>query len=224
MVLLLSKVPGEVGSSPSITTCDPTPVPLWLGLFAVPVLPSACHTCPFHCDVCCMVPVCHGVSLECSILVLGGFMGLSQRDRLCSCPCMTPGTGHHAASRGATNTNISLSCCTAPSPLGSAQHQADPKLQMNPGVIIISKSHYHNDRKEVAAHGTKPARCSQFLYCSSDSITEPMAKHFSSFRVVPLPLHVTTHLWPPTCVNSFICWHTPIHPMKRAKGKAGLRD
>lgn len=36
---------------------------------------------------------------------------------------------------------------------------------------------------------------------SSDRITELMAKHFCSFRVVPLPLHVNTHLWAPTCVN-----------------------
>lgn len=98
-----------------------------------------------------------------------GFMGLSQRDRLCSCPCMTPGTGHPAASWGAGSTNASLSSCTAQelSPLGSAKHQAHPRPQMHPGVIIISISHYHNetyDRKEAAAHGTKPAGCSQFLY------------------------------------------------------------
>lgn len=73
MVLLHSKVPDEVGSSPSMTTCDLTPVSFWLGLFAVPVLPSACHTCPCHGDVCCTVLVCHWVSLECPILVLCGF-------------------------------------------------------------------------------------------------------------------------------------------------------
>lgn len=63
-----------------------------------------------------------------------------------------------------------------------------------------------------------PAAASSFIL-SSDGITELMAKHFCSFRVVPLPLHVNTHLWPPTCVNEFICWHTCIYPMKTIKGK-----
>lgn len=75
MVLLHSRVPGEVGSSTSMTTHDPTPVSFWLGLFAVPVLPSACHACPCHGNVCCTVSVCHEVPLECSILVLCGFHG-----------------------------------------------------------------------------------------------------------------------------------------------------
>lgn len=32
---------------------------------------------------------------------------------------------------------------------------------------------------------------------TSDGITELMVKLFCSFRVVPLPLQVNTHLWPP---------------------------
>lgn len=36
---------------------------------------------------------------------------------------------------------------------------------------------------------------------TSDGITELMVKLFCSFRVVPLPLQVNTHLWPPTFIN-----------------------
>lgn len=168
MVLLHSKVPDEVGSSPSMTTRDLTPVSFWLGLLLslcspVPVTPAPAMVMFAAQYLCAIGCLWSAPSWSCV-----GFMCLSQRDRLCSCPCKTPGIGQPTASRGATNTNV-LSCCTAQalSPLGSAKHQADPKLQMHPGVIIISISCYHNemhDRKELAVRGTKPARCSQFLF------------------------------------------------------------
>lgn len=167
MVLLHSKVPGEVGSRPPITS-DPTSLSLWLGLFAAPVLLGACHTCPCRGEICCTAPLCHGVFLEHSIPVLCGFHGSFSKGLPLFLPLHDSGHCHTPASRRATNTNVSLSCCTAqaPSPLGT-KHQTDPRLQMDTGITIMLISHYHNetqDRKEVAAHGTKSARCSQFLY------------------------------------------------------------
>lgn len=108
MVLLHSKVPAEGGSSSPTATHDPTLVSLWLGLFAVPVLPSACHSWPCHGDV--WYPCAMGCPWSAPFWSCVGFVGLSQRDSLCSCPCTTPGTGHRAAPRGATNTWILSPC------------------------------------------------------------------------------------------------------------------
>lgn len=175
VVLSLSKVPGEVGSSPPVTACGPTPVSFRLGLFAVSVIPSACHG-----DVCCTAPVCHGiigVSWDCSVQVLlapfVGYMGLSQRDGLCACPCATfrhwPPCCVWRNHR--LTTLASFRRCTAQHrdrPLWCLQNTRQTYGSITElGIIIISISYYHNEtqgRKQTAAHGTKPARCSQLLY------------------------------------------------------------
>lgn len=142
MVLLHSKVPGEVGSTPCMITCDPTPVSLWLGLFAVPVLPSACHTCPCHGDVCCMVPVCHGVSLECSILVLCGFHGsfskgqalfLTLHDSRHWPPCCIQGTHQHKHLLGFLHCSVPSGACKTP---GRPQAQNGSRCYYHINILL----------------------------------------------------------------------------------------
>lgn len=185
VVSSLPEVPGEAGSSPPVTACGPIPVSFLPGLFAVSVLPSACHTCPCHTcpcngDVCCTAPVCRSifrVSLDCSVQVLlapfmclhgpfskGPTLCLPLRDFQVLTTLLHP-------EEPPTMSLVSFRCCTAQRtdcPLWCLQNTRQTYGSITErGIIIISISHYHNEtqgRKQTAAHGTKPARCSQFLY------------------------------------------------------------
>lgn len=106
-----------------------------------------------------------GLSLDCSLQVLlapcVGYRGLSQRDGLCACPCVTfrfwmpccVQRNHQPTSL------VSCRCCTAQCkdrPLWCLQNTRQTYGSIAElGSIIISISHYHNEtqgRKQTAAH------------------------------------------------------------------------
>lgn len=183
--------------------------PLLCHFSAVSVLPSACHSSSCNGGVYCTAPACHSTieaSLDCSTQVLlapgMGYMGPSQRVRLCASPKTTFRSPCRIQRNHGLMLLVSFRCRTAQyrnCPLWCVPNVRQTYgSTAERGIIIISISHYHNEiqgRKQMAAHGTKPARCSQFLYYQLCQDHRVHGKAFLIFQSCPPQL-------PPSCQHA----------------------